>query len=448
MIQDDHSETDVLDALRESLFNHAQAHRVRSENSEASPISNGVIQKTLESLTTSRPSLFARTLAHVFGIVENIPRPFFDLRIKTVASYHFFGITGIILGCTYPILLTYFLNLSVGTTTILLFSSALLTWAYVKLTILITKKDAVVFFNYFLTLLTGAVLILRILNQPILVYMDIVILGAGLLFAFGRIGCFMAGCCYGKPNLIGIRYNKFHKKNGFPHALLSVRLMPIQLIESAWLFLITIICTALVFTTIIPGIALTSFLILLALGRFVFEFFRGDPYRPYMKGFSQAQWTSIGMMASVFILQVLGILPLEWWQSFILASFLILLIALTLRTKNVSLCSLYSATHLHEIANVFEVFKKGSLIPASTRKAIYVKTTSQNIQLSENRIPLKDRTALHHITLSSLGDQLSPQRAEGLARYMMGWHKQQGIHALLPDNDNVYHLIHFTIDTR
>ena len=437
-----------LDALVDSLHKHAQAHRVHQSATPSDPISAQRLQLLLAPLFHNKASPVSALVNNFFGKLEKIPRPFLDLGFKVVAAYHFFGITGIVAACITPLILGLILDLSLVTLSILLVFSAVLTWAYIKLTILITKKDAVVFFNYFLTLLAGFFLVLRILNQPVLVYMDVMIVGVGLLFAFGRIGCFMAGCCYGKPSIRGIRYDKHHKKNGFPHLFLRVRLLPVQLMESAWLFSITAISTALVFSIQIPGMALSTFLILLALGRLMLEFFRGDPLRPYRQGISQAQWTSLLMLGLTITLQFAGILPFQSWQSFILASFLILLITFVLRSKNVSLHSLFSARHIHEIAEVFEIFKRGSLIPASTHKAIHLRKTSLNIQLSENHIPLKEHKTLHHITLSSTERPFHYRQAQGLSKYMVSLYNQTGMHVLLADNDNIYHLLHFTIDTR
>lgn len=439
---------DRLDVLVASLHKHAQAHREHTSTAPSDPLPAQRLRRLLDPLLHNKASPFSTLTDRFFGRLEKIPRPFLDLGFKVVAAYHFFGITGIVTACITPLILGLILDLSLVTLFILLASSALLTWAYIKLTVLITKRDAVVFFNYFLTLLAGSFLVLRIMNQPVLVYMDIMIVGAGLLFAFGRIGCFMAGCCYGKPSIRGIRYDKHHKKNGFPRLLLRVRLLPVQLIESAWLFSITAISIGLVFSTQVPGMALSTFLILLALGRLMLEFFRGDPLRPYKQGISQAQWTSLVMLGLTISFQIAGILPFQSWQSFILVSFLILLITFVLRSKNVSLRSLFSARHIHEIAEVFEIFKRGSLIPASTQKAVYLRKTSLNIQLSENHIPLKDRTTLHHITLSSTDQPFHYRQARGLSQYMVSLYKLAGMHVLLPDDDNIYHLLYFTIDTR
>lgn len=50
---------------------------------------------------------------------------------------------------------------------------------------------------------------------------------------FGRIGCFLGGCCYGVPCLFGVAY----PPGSYPHSIVGdIPLFPIQLVEAALLF--------------------------------------------------------------------------------------------------------------------------------------------------------------------------------------------------------------------
>lgn len=101
--------------------------------------------------------------------------------------------------------------------------------------------------------------------------------------AFGRIGCFLAGCCYGKPtdSWIGVE---------FPQ--LGERVIPTQLIESGFLFLLTGILLVLIlvfnfkYTFIVYLGAYSVF-------RFIIEFFRGDERGNFLGIFSPSQVWSI-----------------------------------------------------------------------------------------------------------------------------------------------------------
>lgn len=101
--------------------------------------------------------------------------------------------------------------------------------------------------------------------------------------SFGRIGCLFAGCCYGKQ----IKHGFYHlwKEPG-------VYRIPIQLIESVFLVLITILIFWLDKKKIdIP--LLYIYLLVYAIGRFIIEEFRGDILRGIWLGLSTSQWVSM-----------------------------------------------------------------------------------------------------------------------------------------------------------
>lgn len=100
--------------------------------------------------------------------------------------------------------------------------------------------------------------------KPILVIAPICITSA---HAIGRIGCFLAGCCYGKPtdSWIGI---------DFPNDSLG-KVIPTQLIEAIFLLLLTAVLV--VFLLVFKF--KYTFLVYLgsySIFRFIIEFYRGD----------------------------------------------------------------------------------------------------------------------------------------------------------------------------
>lgn len=111
-----------------------------------------------------------------------------------------------------------------------------------------------------------------------------------LAHGFGRIGCFMAGCCYGVSVPWGVTYQcAISAPNGVP-------LLPIQLIEAACLFLLT---GALCLYSRKPrrkGSATGLYFICYAVIRFVLEFFRGDADRGILLGISTSQWISVPLL--------------------------------------------------------------------------------------------------------------------------------------------------------
>jgi len=113
-----------------------------------------------------------------------------------------------------------------------------------------------------------------------------------LFHAFGRIGCFLTGCCHGMVSeKFGIAFiNSASAQNGLPY-------FPIQLVCSA--------CNLLLFVFLLwfekrrhrHGLALPCYLIIYAVGRFIIEFFRGDEVRGFILGISTSQWISVAILA-------------------------------------------------------------------------------------------------------------------------------------------------------
>ncbi len=145
------------------------------------------------------------------------------------------------------------------------------------------------------------------------VYLDLVIPQIALAQGFGRIGCFLAGCCYGKPT-------DSHFGVVFPVEAIApsgIPLIPTQLISAAGDFLIFAILLLLSnFATdylkvrkgeeeLLDKDAVTKklrffqplsmsgmYLILYGIGRFAIEFLRADPRRTAL-GLTSNQYVSI-----------------------------------------------------------------------------------------------------------------------------------------------------------
>ena len=110
--------------------------------------------------------------------------------------------------------------------------------------------------------------------------------------AFGRIGCFFAGCCYGKPtdSFLGVQ---------FP--FLDHKVHPTQLYESAFLF---ILFAVMLYLYLKKGFKHNLSLYLLSYGifRFLIEFVRGDDRGAFVGGISPSQfWALVMIVASVAV---------------------------------------------------------------------------------------------------------------------------------------------------
>lgn len=90
--------------------------------------------------------------------------------------------------------------------------------------------------------------------------------------AFGRIGCFLAGCCYGKETNLWIGV-KFPTNSLAPS---GVYLHPTQLYSSAFDFALVIVLILFARSNKKKGRVFSVYLILYSIGRFLVEFLRND----------------------------------------------------------------------------------------------------------------------------------------------------------------------------
>ncbi|MEE8349874.1 MAG: prolipoprotein diacylglyceryl transferase [Acidobacteriota bacterium] len=116
--------------------------------------------------------------------------------------------------------------------------------------------------------------------------------------SIGRLGCFAAGCDYGKatdwPWAVTFTSEYAHQHIGVP---LNVALHPTQLYESVTTFLIFWILLGIYKKRRFSGQVFFSYLILYGASRFLLEFFRGDLGR----GFVLDGWLSTSQFISLMI---------------------------------------------------------------------------------------------------------------------------------------------------
>jgi phosphatidylglycerol:prolipoprotein diacylglycerol transferase len=121
-------------------------------------------------------------------------------------------------------------------------------------------------------------------------YADLLLPSVALAQGFGRLGCLMAGCCYGLETSgpLGIK---------FPHGALApsgVALYPTQIMSSAGDFAICLALLLLARKRRPEGLVSALYLLLYGAGRFAVEFFRGDPR-------GSVYFLSVSQFISIFI---------------------------------------------------------------------------------------------------------------------------------------------------
>ena len=150
----------------------------------------------------------------------------------------------------------------------------------------------IVFYGGMLGSLLGITICAIILHKDIRASLDFFTPDIPLFHCMARIGCALAGCCYGKKMSWGITNHKFP----------GVRLFPFQLIESA--------CNLIIFIALIiytkkrssNKYCLEIYLVSYGICRFILEYFRGDKIRGiWGDGLSTSQHISLIIIFAVML---------------------------------------------------------------------------------------------------------------------------------------------------
>ena len=120
-------------------------------------------------------------------------------------------------------------------------------------------------------------------------YLDCAAPSIALAQGFGRIGCFLAGCCYGMPMDSPISITFTHSAYAPNH----IPLFPSQLASSAFDFAHFFLLCALFKRNQRAGKIGAFYLVFYSIGRFIIEFFRGDLERGNVGTLSTSQFISI-----------------------------------------------------------------------------------------------------------------------------------------------------------
>jgi hypothetical protein len=172
-----------------------------------------------------------------------------------------------------------------------------------------TGREALTFYHHALAILAVAAVIAGLLGEPVLAHLDATALGLLAADALGRVGCLRVGCCHGRVARHGVRYGEAHVQAGFPRYLAGVRLLPVQAVEAAGAAAIAAAGAAWIVDPARPGRALGFAVCAYAVMRIGLEELRGDAARRYWRGLSEAQWTSVALIAAALAAELAGVTP-------------------------------------------------------------------------------------------------------------------------------------------
>ena len=120
-------------------------------------------------------------------------------------------------------------------------------------------------------------------------YSDIIAPGVPLFHCFGRIGCFLGGCCYGIESEFGFTV---HGNELLP-SVNDVQRFPVQLLEAALNLMLFFALAYFLKKGVLKGRLFAVYLLSYSVIRFFDEFLRGDTYRGFLFGLSTSQIISI-----------------------------------------------------------------------------------------------------------------------------------------------------------
>lgn len=168
-----------------------------------------------------------------------------------------------------------------------------------------------VFYGGFLLAVACSAVYCRLVNLPGWQVADSVAPGLALAQGLGRVGCFLAGCCWGTPTQLrfGVifRSELAHTITGVP---LGVRLHPTQLYEAAVVLLMIPFLMWLRKRRSFSGQVILVYVLFYAVARFLLEFLRGDP-----RGYHFHHLLSTSQLIGLFIIPLAIFLLIHLYEQ-------------------------------------------------------------------------------------------------------------------------------------
>lgn len=152
-------------------------------------------------------------------------------------------------------------------------------------------NGGIVFYGGFICATLSLIIFCRLKKLDFFKVADVLVPGLALAHVFGRIGCFLNGCCFGRPNTWGVTY----PAGSLPASMYPGQaLHPVQLYEAAGNIILAVFFN---FTLkkVKRGQTLALYIFIYGILRFCDEFFRGDhkPAELFFGIFTPAQFIGL-----------------------------------------------------------------------------------------------------------------------------------------------------------
>jgi hypothetical protein len=351
---------------------------------------------------------------------------------------------GLMSAITLAIVLTLISGASVLITLGMICLNVIILLAFAMATKIAWGFERYTFYHYMAMVLFCTPFLLKAFNQPVFPYLDVLSLALILNLAIGRIGCFIVGCCHGKPCKWGVLYGKKHIHSTFTPFYLGVRLFPLQLSELV-LVLAIVAAGSWMFVAFPAGYAFTWVVISYGFVRYALEFYRGDAGRPFLKGFSEAQLTSLILMVIIIAIEFAGFVPFQLWHLVATAATLASIIA-------VAVVRCYRGAPVHRIMNPNHIKELSELIvnlsndinyqsrAVARQQKVQVGCTSLGIQVSVGVLN-NASSFIHHYSFSFKEKIMNSQTANALADLILNVWYPSCENELIDSKKGVYHLV-------
>lgn len=386
-----------------------------------------------------------RVVASSNRLFDRIVRPEIRIMGRALSAYRFCGYVGLVSGTMLMLGLASVQGLDAWIILFLVLAAVLTFLAQAMATKIITGDEDLVYYRHEIAVLAVTALLLWVLRQPILPYLETTLLGVGLFLACGRIGCLLVGCCYGRPSIWGASYRPEHAAAGFPDYYVGIRLWPSQAIESLWVFAIVGIGAWMVLDRQPAGAALGWYIVAYDVGRFFFEFRRGDPDRPYWAGYSEAQWISLLLTAVVVAGEWGGWLPFVPWHFLALAAILATIVVATIvvvaarRLGRGIESDVLHPRHVQQFAAALaQVTARAGARGAAAPNTIPLAETALGIRVSAGELRAG---SVRIFSISRANGALDETTARRLADLILRLRRLAGPGQIIRGTGNTYHLL-------
>ncbi|HBC85991.1 MAG TPA: prolipoprotein diacylglyceryl transferase [Lentisphaeria bacterium] len=155
-------------------------------------------------------------------------------------------------------------------------------------------KGGLVFYGGFICASLTVLIYTLKKKLPVLKVFDIIAPSMAIGHMFGRIGCFLNGCCFGKPSDLPWAV-QFPKGSAPCDAFPGQAIHPVQLYESLFNLILAILLMFLL-KRLRPGQIAATYLVCYGIGRFTIESLRGDHHQFILEKFTVSQ--SIGIFVA------------------------------------------------------------------------------------------------------------------------------------------------------